>query len=189
MITRMPFAAMAATILASVPALAAPAPLTAADALAGTQGEWHGTLQYRDYQSDGWESLPVRIAIADQGDDATTVRTARFDDGPKAGIVVITTVTMVDAAHSMARYAGARRGQPLDQGEARITRFVAGADASHWTMVTEERRQDGDGLALVRETTVRDGDRMITTKDVSTGTGTGAGSWKPRNRTVLERAG
>ncbi|MBB5697919.1 hypothetical protein [Sphingomonas yantingensis] len=45
---------------------------------------------------------------------------------------------------------------------------------------------DGDDRAQVRETTVRDGDRMVTTGPVNPDAD-GTDQWLPRNRTVLKR--
>ena len=164
----------------------APAPVTVEDALAGTAGRWQGELQYRDYQSDSWQGLPVTIEIGVQPDHATILRTASYDDGPRTGIVTITTATLFDATANEARYAILRRGRAIDTGAATIERFAPGADAAHWTLTTIEHRMDGNDRAQVRETTVRDGDEMVTTKSVNPDAD-GTDRWLPRNRTVLKR--
>jgi hypothetical protein len=187
-ITAAAAALIASLLTLAVPSLASAADMTPATALAATAGEWRGELQYRDYQSDRWEGLPMTVAVVAQPDGVTTLRTAQFDDGPKAGMVTITTATIVDPARGTAGYAMLRKGRAVDAGEARVTSFMPGADAAHWTLVTQERRQDGDGIAQVRETTVRDGDTLTTTKDVDP-EGDGKTGWLPRNRTVLKRVG
>lgn len=166
----------------------APPPLDAAAALAATAGEWQGELQYRDYQSNSWQGLPMRVTVQAQPDGVTTLRTARYDDGPQTGIVTITSVTLVDRAAGIASYAIARTGRALDSGVARIASFAPGNDAVHWTLVTTERRIDGDSMAQVRETTTRDGDMLTTLKEVDL-EGDGVDAFAPRNRTLLTWAG
>jgi hypothetical protein len=169
-----------ATLLSGV----ATPPLTIASLLAGTAGRWQGELQYRDYQSNKWEGLPVKVTIVAQPDGVTTVRTAEFDDGPKVGAVWITTLSTVDPATGKESYASARKGKPFESGAAQLTLASPPRDGTHWTIIATETRNDGDGMAKVRETTVRDGARMTTQKDVDL-VGDGKDEWLPRNRTVL----
>jgi hypothetical protein len=158
----------------------------AAAMLAGTAGQWSGELQYRDYQSDSWQGIPMTVAVVAQPDGVTTVRTAQFDDGPPTGIVTITTMGMVDVAATGFNYVGYRRLRAPDSGSAQISDVRAGSDATHWTIVTIENRLDGNSMAQVRETTTRDGDRLTTLKEVNP-TDDNADTWLPRNRTILQR--
>jgi hypothetical protein len=175
--------------LVATPALSASTPTDGAAALlAQTAGRWQGELAYRDYQSNSWQALPVTVTIAAQPDQVTTIRTAQFDDGPKTGIVTITTVTMVDPAAATVAYASFRRSRAPDSGSAKIVSLVSGVDAAHWTMVTTERRGDGNDMAQVRETTTRAGDTMTTLKEVNPD-GDKKEVWLPRNRSVLRRIG
>ncbi|WP_404368921.1 hypothetical protein AB5I39_15700 [Sphingomonas sp. MMS24-J45] len=160
----------------------------AAALLAGTAGRWQGELQYRDYQSNTWQGLPMTVTIAAQPDRVTTVRTAQFDDGPKTGIVTITTVNAVDPVAATLSYAAFRRSRPTDTGVEQISAAEAGADATHWKIVTMERRTDGNQVADVRETTTRDGDTLTTLKEVNP-VEDGKDEWLPRNRSVLRRVG
>jgi hypothetical protein len=51
-------------------------------AIAATEGEWTGSLRYRDYQHpDRFETLPTRIAIALSAPDTLTLHSI-YDDGP-----------------------------------------------------------------------------------------------------------
>ena len=177
-------AAIAGSFIAR-PALAAP-PLAPADLLAATQGQWQGELQYRDYQSNKWEGLPVKVSIVSQPDGVTTVRTATFDDGPKTGTVWITTLVQVDPKAGRVTYVAARKGRALDSGSAAVALVAPAKDAQHWTLIETELRQDGNGMAQVRETTTRAGDSMITLKEVNP-VDDGKDEWLPRNRTVLTR--
>lgn len=162
--------------------------LSASSMLSQTAGRWQGELQYRDYQSDTWQGLPMSVAITAQPDGVTTVRTAQFDDGPQTGIVTITTVTLVDPVAPALSYATFRRGRQTDVGRSRIAVVTKGADASHWTIVTVETRKDGDEVAQVRETTTRAGDVLTTVKEVNPANDNKE-VWLPRNRSVLSRTG
>lgn len=160
----------------------------AASLLAQTAGRWQGELQYRDYQSNTWQGLPMTVTIAAQPDQVTTVRTAQFDDGPKTGIVTITTVTAVDPVASTVSYASFRRSRATDVGVSQIGKVEPGKDATHWTIVTTEKRTDGNQVAEVRETTIRDGDTLTTLKEVNP-VDDGKDVWLPRNRSALRRIG
>ena len=168
----------------ATPALAEPAsPQTL---VAGTAGTWRGELQYRDYQSNQWMGLPMDVDVVAQPDQVTTIRTARYDDGPKTGIVTITGVSIIDPTTATESYASFRKNRAMDTGTAHIDRVDVGSDAIHWTIVTTEKRIDGDSPAQVRETTTRDGDTLTTLKEVNPDND-GADIWLPRNRTVLKR--
>lgn len=175
-------------LVASSPAVTAtPDGERAAALLTATTGQWTGQLQYRDYQSNSWQGLPMDVTIAAQPDGVTTLRTARYDDGPQTGIVTITTAAMVDASASTQSYAIFRKGRAADAGKVRIVSVQTGPDPTKWTIVTLERRQDGNSLAEVRETTTRDGDNMTTLKEVDPIDD--KSEWLPRNRSVLKRIG
>lgn len=176
-----PFIALIAT---PASAIAQPAPPTAAEVLAATAGSWTGQLQYRDYQSNSWEGLPMRVVIVAQPDGVTTIRTAAFDDGPTTGIVTITTVSIIDAAAATMISAGFRKGRATELLTDSIASFTAGSDTAHWTLVTTRTATDGDGIADIRETTTRDGTTLTTLKEVDP-QGDGIDEWLPRNRSLL----
>ena len=156
--------------------------------LAATAGRWTGELQYRDYQSNTWQGLPVEVTIVAQPDGVTTVRTAAYDDGPQTGTVWITTTAIVDPATGTQSYAIMRRGRPLDTGTTELFQPNAATDsATHWTIIANGRQRDGDTIAYVRETTIRDGATMTTVKEVNPD-GDGNDEWLPRNRIVLTLA-
>jgi len=168
----------------AIPALAAaPVALPLEALLTGSAGQWRGELQYRDYQSNRWEGLPMKVQITNQPDQVTQIRTASFDDGPKVGFVYITTISQLDPATGMQAYAQFRKSRAVDQGSAQL-RVLAAQDARHWTIVATEQRRDGDSQAEVRETTTRNGDRLETLKEVNP-LGDNKDEWLPRNRTVL----
>jgi hypothetical protein len=181
-------ALLVALIAQPLPAASDAANGQAAVLLSQTAGQWQGELQYRDYQSNTWQGLPMAVTIVAQPDGVTTVRTARFDDGPKTGTVTITTVALVDSTAATVAYASFRRGRPTDTGVTKIAGVTAGADAAHWTIVTTEQRIDGNMLAQVRETTTRAGDTMTTLKEVNP-LDDKQDVWLARNRSVLRRIG
>lgn len=189
MTNRLP-AALAALILAAAPAAAeepdAPPPLS--EILATQAGQWTGKLEYRDYQADQWFGLPMRVTITDGGDGVTQIRTADFDDGPRVGVVRITTISMLGGDDLRTEYStGFRKGRVPAVSTARLS-LAEWRDAEHWTVIAEEVATDDDRPALIRSTTVRDGDRLTTLKEVDF-TDDESEEWLVRNRSTLERAG
>ena len=175
---------LAAAALAA-PAPAPAAPLTVATARQSLVGRWTGSLDYRDYQADKWFGLPVTVAITDGGDGVTQLRTADFDDGPKTGIVRITTVSLLDPAKATEYSTSFRKGRVPDLDTARLA-LTAASDATHWTLVETITGTDADRPATLRLTTVRDGDAMVTLKEVDF-TDDAKVEWLARNRTALKR--
>jgi hypothetical protein len=173
--------------LATAAVAGPPAALSVGSVLNATAGNWTGELQYRDYQSNKWEGLPVKVKIAVQPDGVTMIRTAEFDDGPQTGLVWITTVTQLDSAERNQSYVSFRKGRAVDTGTVTLTMPIPPRDADHWTLVAVETRKDGDSMAEVRETTTRDGDAMVTLKEVNP-LNDGKDEWLPRNRLILKRA-
>ncbi|MBS0255918.1 MAG: hypothetical protein JSS36_12120 [Proteobacteria bacterium] len=177
---------MPSLALALLAAAATPAPGTAiAPLLAGTAGQWCGRLEYRDYQSDRWEGLPMATAITAQPDGVTMVRLSAFDDGPKVGLVWITGLEQFDPASGKLSYASARKGKAFATGSQQLDPGAL-TDATHWQLIASEREIDGNAPALIRQTITRDGDRLTTLKEVAD-PAAATPAWKPRNRTVLMR--
>ena len=172
----------AAPIAAEEPA--APPP-TLAEARASTAGSWRGELQYRDYQSNEWVGIPVTVTTEPVGDGVTLVRRAVFDDGPRRGAVYITSVEMLAKDGAKEFSTSFRAGNEPEIG--RFTLALAEArDAEHWTIVATAQGTDDDRPAMIRETTMRDGGRLTTLKEVDF-TDDADDDWLPRNRTLLER--
>jgi hypothetical protein len=78
------------------------------------EGHWRGALEYRDYQSNQAFELPMDTAIANGPDGVTVTRVTSFDDGPKAGLVYITTVSLFDATGGQATSGMFRKGRAVD---------------------------------------------------------------------------
>ena len=171
--------------LAFLPAPALAAPPTVAEARQSLVGHWTGKLEYRDYQADKWFGLPVTVEVRDGGDTVTLIRTADYDDGPKTGIVRITTVTMLNGNQEFA--ATFRKGKPVETETVTLAVDPASRDATHWTMTETSDGTDDDRPATLRTTMVRDGDAYTATKEVRFKEGANAGNWLTRNRTELTR--
>ena len=163
------------------------APVDVAAARASMAGNWTGTLEYLDYSADKWFGIPVSTVIEDQGDGATTIRKSDFDDGPKVGKVRITTVELYDAAKASVMSGTFRKGR--ESGLTTYTVRIDGlsGDATHWTMVEETKAEDDNRPAMVRLTTVRNGNALETLKEVDFLDDTKS-EWMKRNRTRLTRA-
>lgn len=189
--TTMPLLAailLAAATAQPAAAPAAPAPLTVAAARAAQFGRWQGKLEYRDYQADRWFGLPVTVAVRDGGDGVTQLRVADYDDGPKAGTVRITTVSMLLKDGTSESSASFRRNNTPELTTARLTLQPGAADPAHWTLVAEETGTDDDRPARIRVTTTRAGDQLTALKEVDF-TDDAAETWLTRNRTTLRRIG
>lgn len=185
-----PAFAAAALLSALTPALpaaaqeAAPA-VTLAQARASMAGAWKGELQYLDYQSGEWQGIPVTVTVTLEGDGNTLSRRAAFDDGPKVGNVTITSLSMLGPDGTTEYSTAFRAGRTPDLGSDTLT-LTAATDAAHWTMLATHDGEDDDRPARIRETTTRDGVKMITLKEVDFLDDTGE-QWFSRNRTVLEQ--
>ncbi len=164
----------------------AAAPLTVAQARQSLVGQWQGKLEYRDYQADKWFGLPLKVRVSDGGDGVTLIRVSDFDDGPRVGNVRITSVSMLDGASETT--ATFRKGRKVELATATLALGSASKDATHWTLVETETATDDDRPATIRLTTVRDGSKLVTLKEVDFTDDTKA-EWLVRNRTTLERVG
>lgn len=182
------FGALALAILAVAgPASAQtpPATVTPTAIRAALAGSWQGKLEYRDYQADRWFGIPVKVSIELMRDGLTLIRHADFDDGPKTGIVTITTIALLDPATGREQSASFRKGRETDVTTAtlKLTRAEA---LDHWTLEETRDGKDDDRPARIRETTTRDGRVMVTLKEVDFLDDTGE-AWLTRNRTTLTR--
>ena len=182
---------MITLLLLAALAPAPAAPLTLEAARASTLARWQGQLEYRDYQADKWFGLPVTVAITDGGDGVTQLRTADFDDGPQnlpskaSGIVRITSVSLLDPVKATEYSTSFRKARVPDLQTASLA-LTAARDPRHWTLVETITGTDDNRPAALRLTTVRDGDTMVTLKEVDF-TDDAKVEWLARNRTTLKR--
>lgn len=78
-----------------------------------------------------------------------------------------------------------RAGRPVEV-TTETMRLTAWQDADHWTIEYTTVATDGDGPAEVRVTETRDGDAILSIKDVRP-IGSGPEDWRFRNQTRLTR--
>lgn len=181
-----PAAALLAALACSLPAAAQEAAdMTLEQVRASTAEAWQGELQYLDYQSGEWQGIPLTVTVMLEGDGNTLTRRAAFDDGPKVGMVYITSLSMLGEDGTTEYNTAFRAGRGPDL-IANTVSLGAAAQAERWTMLATRDGEDNNRPARIRETTTRDGARMITLKEVDF-LGEPGEQWFSRNRTVLER--
>jgi hypothetical protein len=179
---RLPILCLAAALLLAGPAAAAP---SAADLQGALAGAWKGALGYRDYQDNKLYELPVQTQVTAIGDGVSVLRISTFDDGPSVGAVRITSASLFDPAAGTVTSATLRKGRPVEVSTEAV-RLSAYRDPVHWTLVYERNGPDGDGEARIRITETRDGDSLMSVKEVRALTPTDA-PWAFRNQTRLTR--
>lgn len=116
------------------------------------------------------------------------LRISDFDDGPKVGNVRITTGELFDEKAATVAVASFRKGRAVEVMSYAVHIDPASRDATHWTMIEETKGEDDDRPATLRLTTVRDGDKVETLKEVDF-LDDAQGEWLTRNRTRLTRVG
>ncbi len=178
----MPVRWIAMLLLVASPALAAETPPAAA-LEAGLAGRWLGALGYRDYQTNELFELAVDTDIRALPDAVTVIRVSRFDEGPGKAAAFITTATLFSGGEAAAATLRAGRAVELATDRVNVTRF---ADVTHWTVVYERDGEDGGAKARLRSTETRDGDKLLTVKEVVP-SGSTDGLWQFRNQTRLTR--
>jgi hypothetical protein len=159
--------------------------VTPAQLQSAMAGNWTGALGYRDYQTNELFELPVETKISAVPDGVTIVRVSNYDDGPKTGIVYITTTAFFEAPDRMTSFV-ARKGRALETLTDTV-RVTAYADPTHWTITYERSGTDGNSPARIRTTEVRDGDSVLAKKEVMPLSETAKG-WQFRNQLRLTRA-
>lgn len=167
------------------------ATLTIADTRTELAGRWQGKLEYRDYRANQWFGIPTTVEVELIDDKATVIRKESFDDGD-SGTVYITVVSML-APDGKTEYVGSfRADRPAELGSFSLrfadTKNGEALDATHWTVVAETDGQDDNRPATIRETTTRNGPKLVTLKEVDYRDDEKE-EWLQRNRTVMEKVG
>lgn len=129
------------------------------------KGSWRGALEYRDYQSGTKFELPMTTQIDVSPDNATVTRLSAFDDGPKTGLVYISTISLFDANGSRSTNAIFRKGRAVEvwTDDAQVSSYK---DALHWTIVYQRKGNDGDKPAEIRVTQTLNGNELTALKEV-----------------------
>lgn len=171
-----------ALLAVGLPAQAQPNP-TAAELERSLSGLWTGALEYRDYQSNRQEKLPMQTRLSVGPDQATLTRLSTFDDGPRVGNVFITTVSLFNAAGTRVTSAMFRHGRDVEMvtDEAAVTTWQ---DNTRWTVVYQRQGIDGGQAADIRVTQSRSGAVLKAVKEVKPA-GAPDSAWAFRNQTVL----
>ncbi len=173
---------IAFVLAAPVYAATTPAPF---ELQAGLAGRWTGTLGYRDYQSNRLFELQMTTEIQALADKATVIRISAFDDGPKAGVVYITSASLYDPASSTVATTTFRKGRDVESVTEKVI-VVTYTDPTHWVVRYEAEGTDGDQAASLRTTETRDGETVRTVKEVMPKSESAKG-WQYRNETRLTR--
>lgn len=132
--------------------------------LEGMAGQWTGALGYRDYQSNELFELPVETSIALAADGRTLIRTSRFDEGAAPDVFIVSAAAF-DAESGLYETAGFRAGRAMWVSRERVAVSEA-RDNTHWTLVFTERGTDDDRAADIRVTLTRNGDEVLSVKEV-----------------------
>jgi hypothetical protein len=161
----------------------APSP-SATELRQGLTGSWSGALGYRDYKTDRLSEIPVTTTIEVLPDGVTMIRRSLFDDGPNKP-VWITTVSLDDPAAGTSTSATFRAGRSPSLSTEFVQRS-AYRDPYHWTVIYRETAEDDDQPAEIRVTETRNGDSLVSVKDVRP-VGADDLAWRFRNQTRLTR--
>ena len=170
--------------LFAAPALAQglPSPL---DLQAGLAGKWIGALGYRDYQSNEMFELAMKTEVRAVPDGLTFVRTSSFDDGPKVGLVWITSSSLYDPAMGTVTTTTLRNGRAVETETDKVT-VVSYRDPAHWSVRYEREGTDDNKSAKLRTTETRNGDAVLAVKEVMPVDAVAKG-WQFRNQVRLIR--
>ena len=159
-------------------------PVSVGEARSSLTGTWQGQLEYLDYTANKWFGIPVTVTIELLSDGVTTIRRSTFDDGPKIGMVLITSIELFDRTQSTVTIGGFRKGRTPDLMTYSVTMGGSGAGARYWRMIEIARSTDDDRPAMLRLTTVRNGGSIETLKEVDF-LDDNKDEWLKRNRTRL----
>jgi len=171
------------TLLIDREAVAAPPPAPAT-LVAGLAGEWTGALGYRDYQSDKLFELPVRTVIENVADGVTQVRKSVYDEGPRQAPVWIVSLVQWRKDSSIATATmRAGREPEIERESVEVTSF---SGPQQWVIVYRQAGMDDDKPADIRVTETRNGDELISVKEVRAADNAAA-SWRFRNQTKLKK--
>ncbi len=137
----------------------------AASILGASTGEWEGELYYLDYQSGQRFSIPLRVDAELTPDKATLVRRLTFTDpGNLVHAVNLTTLDR-DTGELVEAYFREGKGEMLRY-EVVTASYV---NPEQWKLVYEQDGTDDDRPARIRHTMAREGDRLVSTKEVRFG--------------------
>lgn len=169
-------------ILAQAAALATAAPVDTASAIATLEGDWEGQLEYRDYQSDQLQAIPMVVEFESVPDGITFIQRAAFSD-PGFQVYITSLLSVGEDRVTQANSRAGREPESYELG-ARISEAVAMDD---WSLTFTRIGLDDNRPASIRETMQRDGTQLTITKEVDFLDDDGA-EWEFRNRVNLTQS-
>lgn len=164
---------------ATVPA--ADMPTSPAEVFASIEGSWEGAIEYRDYQSNTLQSIPMKAEMENRPDGVTMVQRYQFAD-PRSAVY---STNLIAFAGDTLSIASARAGRPFET----YTQTVEVASVSapdNWTLTMSQTGKDANRPAAIRETVLRDGNQMTITKEIDF-LDDDVTQWEFRNRVTLNR--
>lgn len=129
------------------------------DALAQMSGAWEGVLEYRDYQSNQLEGIPLATVMFMPGDLSYAMMRSEFTD-PGFQVYAVS-ITQFNGDELSAAYF---RDGERDESEARVAQFER--TAAGWTAVVMSAEPDDDILSEIRMTHSFDGEEYRVVKEV-----------------------
>lgn len=165
-----------------VPATTAPiTPPTPAEVFASLDGNWEGVIEYRDYQSDTLQSIPMRANMESRPDGVTMVQRFSFSD-PRAAVYA---TNLIAFGGDTLSGAAARAGRPFETYQQKVT--VTSSEAKdRWSLIMAQEGMDDNRPASIRETVIRIEGQMIITKEVDF-LDDNKQQWDFRNRVTLNK--
>ncbi|MEO1043026.1 MAG: hypothetical protein AAFX52_12120 [Pseudomonadota bacterium] len=146
--------------------------------LSDLDGSWSGYLEYCDYQSNGLEQISV--AVENELHGRLLISKFNFTD---PGVQVYrASVTSYDAESGKAFEAYVRDGSA----EHYESDYALEETVDGWTMTQTRQGLDGDDVAMIRDVTSYDGEKLITERTVDV-LGDGQEDFLFRNRLVVTR--
>ena len=151
-----------------------------ASAMAQTEGCWTGELQYRDYQTNELQGIPVEQCVTVSPDGSLIAYDFDFTD---PGFQVYSKVIVTAGEDHSYNEAYASRGR-TEAHNYNVSFFEQESDQS-WSMIIERFGEDDDTQAHIRHTIERNEDSWTNKKEIRP---LGETSFQFRNSVILKKA-
>ena len=165
--------------LAQITTMGVSSPNNATEAFAILEGNWQGQLEYRDYQSNMMQAIPLDVEFEKIPDNTTFLQRSVFTD---PGFPVRIT-TMVNVEGETVSVSNSRAGRAFES-YAQTAHLTAGSVADSWTMTLTRIYQDDNRPAAIREVMVHNQGKLTVTKEIDF-LDDEATEWVFRNRVTL----
>ena len=154
------FLLIATTWFVASSSLGAPSTLELERSLNGC---WSGVLNYVDAQSNQDYNFPLFTQIQSIDDGHTFLRKTKFYEGPKRGVVYLTTLTMFNLDGDQVESTGYRLGHGAETAKSVLT-LSSFKDITHWSETYSTQMNDGGSVADIQVTVARDSAELKTVK-------------------------